>query len=354
MAKNKRRRNQIDDIYDTAEVVPSETISDKPKRRYRMTRRLLVIALLLAPINLIGLIAAFSVATGGGNITADAPAELSATETGRTEAESSLRDWLGTGSSVFAGSTITSWDGITDTKSVEATDDAIGYKLMTHDFTIRTTDGVYYRAAVRTAYAPTKGVKVLSSPTITPVNPSAVSEWDPTEPTDGWTSAGASDAATSAITSWAGALATSPSDLKLATRDGDASHVYASLTGVKVSEVTVTNAWSPEDDKGNSDPSTLVATVSIELLDADAPDDDTSSQTTVTYDVLVRGADTAAPYVTAWGPAGSGTGLSDYENAVALDGQVDSAPTGQTSGPSDGGGETPDTENDNAPTDGSK
>src|SRR5699024_12766270 len=64
------------------------------------------------------------------------------------------------------------------------------------------------------------------------------------------------------------------------------------------------------------------------------------AETTVTYDVLVRGADTAAPYVTAWGPAGSGPSLADHENAAALDGLVDEAPTGQLA-PSDGGGQSP-------------
>src|SRR5690625_3790006 len=110
---------------------------------------------------------------------------------------------------------------------------------------------------------------------------------------------------------------------------------------------------SPEPTQGEVDTSTLVATVSVQLVpedpddaEDDEDDDDVDdveaeqTETTVTYDVLVRGADTAAPYVTAWGPVGSGTSLTDHENAAALDGTVDDAPTG-TVGPSDGGGESP-------------
>lgn len=59
------------------------------------------------------------------------------------------------------------------------------------------------------------------------------------------------------------------------------------------------------------------------------------------YDVLVRGADTAAPFVTAWGPAGSGPHLTDAQNATSLTGDVDPQPATVPPSPSDGGGETP-------------
>ena len=125
-------------------------------------------------------------------------------------------------SSLFADAAITSWDGVSNIEQVEATDSEIGYQLTTHDFTIATTNGVYYRAAVRTAYAPSKGVKVISSPTITPLAPTAVSDWEPEEPTEGWRDTSASPAATDAIDSWATALTSSPQDLKLTTRDENA------------------------------------------------------------------------------------------------------------------------------------
>src|SRR5699024_7603080 len=122
---------------------------------------------------------------------------------------------------------------------------------------------------------------------------------------------------------------------------------YATLTGVTVSETSASGALSPEPTQGEVDTSTLVATVSAQLAPED-PDDDEGDddvegegqESTVTYDVLVRGADTAAPYVTAWGPAGSGTSLSDHENAASLDGTVDDEPTGQLQ-PSDGGADAP-------------
>ncbi|GAA1490499.1 hypothetical protein [Brachybacterium sacelli] len=334
-----RRRHQVDDLFDTAEAVPDLSARARGMRRYRAARRAVFASVILAPLNVLGLILMFSIVLNGVETTGPGTAQVEATQTGRTQAERSLEQWLAADESVFAGAEITSWDGTSHVEAVEATAQDIGYQLMTHDFTLRTADGVYYRAAVRTAYSPSKGVKVLSTPTVTPLPPSAVADWEPTEPTEGWETTGDSASTTDAITSWAQALATSPNELKLATRDEDPAHVYSTLTGVDVTSVSIIQAVSPVSDDGEMDSSTVVATVSVELTDADAEESTGEASTTVQYDVLVRGADTAAPYVTAWGATGSGTGLSDYENAASLDGDVDD-PTTDTSAASDGGGET--------------
>lgn len=336
-----RRRNQVDDLFDTADAVPDLSARVRGKRRYRTARRAVFVSVILAPLNVLGLILMFSIVLNGVDATGPGTAQVDATQTGRTQAERSLEQWLANDESVFAGAEITSWDGTSHIEDVEATEQDIGYQLMTHDFTIRTADGVYYRAAVRTAYSPSKGVKVLSIPTVTPLSPSAAADWEPTEPTDGWGTTTASASAIDAISSWAQALASSPNELKLATRDEDPAHVYSTLTGVDVASVSIIQAVSPVNDNGETDTSTVVATVSVELTDVDAEDSTGEVSTTVQYDVLVRGADTAAPYVSAWGPTGSGTGLTDHENAVTLNGDVDDPTTGR-SGPSDGGGETAD------------
>src|SRR5690625_5516641 len=49
-------------------------------------------------------------------------------------------------------------------------------------------------------------VKVISTPTITPIEPTAVTDWEPVEPTEGWRETSASGEATAAIDSWATAL----------------------------------------------------------------------------------------------------------------------------------------------------
>lgn len=334
-----RRRHQVGDLYDTAEAVPDPAARTRGKRRYRAARRALYVSMILAPLNVIGLILMFSIVLNGTQATDPASAQITVSETGRTEAERALEQWLGGDESVFAGAEITSWDGTSNHESVESTEQDVGYQLITHDFTIRTPDGIYYRAAVRTAVAPSKGVKVLATPTVTPLPPSAVADWEPTEPTDGWESTSASASTTDAITSWAGALAGSPNELKLATRDEDPGHVYSTLTGIDVAGVSIVQAYSPVGKDGDMDASTVVATVSVEISNPDAVEGQGDGSTTVQYDVLVRGTDTAAPYVTAWGPTGTGITLTDHQNAVTLTGQIDN-PATSTPGPSDGGGET--------------
>jgi len=339
MVARKHRRNQVDDMIDTAEATPSPEAAARPKRRYRLIRRALTLSPFMTAFCALVAFIAVGVLIQNMQAGSQATAEVSASQTGRVQATSALQDWMDGEDSLFANAAITSWDGVSNREEVEATDSEIGYQLTTHDFTIATADGVYYRAAVRTAYAPSKGVKVISSPSITPLAPTAVSDWEPEEPSEGWREVSASASATDAIDSWATALTSSPQDLKLTTRDENASHVYATLTGVTATEVSVSGARSPQTRQGEVDSATLVATVSVQLVAEDV-EDEQEATTTVTYDVLVRGADTAAPYVTAWGPAGSGTSLTDHENAAALDGTVDDAPAGTVSS-SDGGGESP-------------
>ena len=334
-----RRRNQVTDLFDTAEAVRDPAARERGKRRYRAARRAVFASIILAPLNVLGLILMLSIVLNGVEPQSTGAAQIDATHTGRTQAGQSLEQWLSDDGSVFAGAEITSWDGTSNPLTVPATERDPGYELVTHDFTLRTREGTYYRAAVRTAYTPTKGVKVLSTPSVTPLPPSAVADWDPTEPTDGWGTATASASTTDAITSWAEALTTSPNALKLATRDEDPPPrvLHTHRTGGRLGDGRA--GTLARGRPGATDTTTLVATVSIDFTTADP--EDASSSTTMRYDVLVRGADTAAPFVTAWGPAGSGPHLTDAQNATSLTGDVDPQPATVPPSPSDGGGETP-------------
>lgn len=267
--------------------------------------------------------------------------EVQATEIGRTQAESELQSWLDRPGSAFNGAVIVSWDGVSDRREVAATDEEGAFTELTHNFTIRTKDGQYLRADVRIAYAPDRGAKVISAPTITPMRASAVDSWAPEASYSGWTDTAVTDSLTSAVTSWAGALTSDPNELKLQIRDGDALRTYTTISGVKVRSVNIDSAITPADDQGvKTDPGTVVATVSIGVQPEGSEDSD-SNTTTIQYDVLVRGADTGAPYITAWGPVGSGTTLKDYQNGIVLtqDDEQDQPANSPSTGASDGGGD---------------
>lgn len=171
-----------------------------------------------------------------------------------------------------------------------------------------------------------------------PICASSVNNWEPEAAYSGWTEATASDNVNSAVTSWATALTSDPGELKLQIRDGDDQRVYTTISGVQVKSTHVEQAWTPADSDGASDPDTIAATVSVEVQ-AEGADESDSETTTIQYDVLIRGANSGAPYVTAWGAVGSVPSLTDYQNGVALSSEDEQDQT-STTGPaaSDGGG----------------
>src|SRR5699024_4018776 len=115
----------------------------------------------------------------------------------------------------------------------------------------------------------------------------------------------------------------------------------STISGVEVRSVDIESVITPADDQGvGTDPGTVVATVSVGVQPEGSEDSD-SNTTTIQYDVLVRGADTGAPYSTAWGPVGSGTTLKDYQNGIVLahDDEQDQSFSNPSTGASDGGGD---------------
>lgn len=340
-AKGARRRDPIDAMYEDADEIPQVSFEEQRRTGKKSLRRLRRLLLINIPLNLVLGLGLLLVGAAWANqaITPPAPPqEIKVTEVGRTQAESSLQQWLEQEGSAFSGATIASWDGVSNRTAVPKSDDEPGFEALTHNFTIRTKSGDYMRASVRIAYSPQHGAKVISTPTVTALAASATNDWDPDSTVPGWTTASATQPVSDAISAWGQAMTGTPQDLKLAVRDETSGHVYSTLSGVSYVSVNPASALTPADKNGaRTDPSTVVVTVTLNVKASDAASDD-DRVTPVQYDVLVRGADTAAPYVTAWGGVGSGPTLKDHSNSVSLTGQVDgSAP----SGASDGGGADP-------------
>lgn len=335
--RSKQAKDPVASIFEEAEETPvglTAKAYEGTRKRYVWMRRLLIWS---PPFTLISCLSAVMVGAIYINGFPEVPEEFSevrVTEVGRTQAEESLQIWLDQNGAAFGKAVIASWDGVEDRVEAVDSEDGIAFTEFTHLFTIRAEDGTYYRAGVRTAYSDGHGSKVIGTPTITPLKPSSVGDWDPKRTVEDWASANPSDSVTAAVQSWAEAMTASPQELKIATRDEDDSHVYSTLTGVSVESITVNGGQSPARNGSVNDPTTMVVTVTVNLKRADA--EDGAEATPVSYDVLVRGADTAAPYVTAWGTPGTGTMLSDHENATSLSGEVDGP---VSPAPSDGGGE---------------
>lgn len=333
--RSRSEQQQYDFLKDLEEVqrgMNPDFISSKEKRKRRMSRAILISAV-MSPILALTSVVGIAYAINGIDVRAVGTQEVRATEVGRIQAQESLQAWIEAGDATFKGSTIVSWDGITGRQNVAATDNDPAFQLLTHQFTIQTKSGVYYGVSVPVAYSSSRGTKVLGTPSLTPTAPTATTGWEPKIPTGQWKAAGLSQPATDAVNGWASALLGQPQQLKLATRDGTAAHVYSTIAGSELVSATVVSSYAKANSQNQLDSSTIVATVDIAVRPAGAPDEQRET-TTIRYDVLIRGADTAAPYVTAWGAYGSGFTLSDYENATSLTGDVDD-PT-QTTAPEAG------------------
>jgi len=125
-----------------------------------------------------------------------------------------------------------------------------------------------------------------------------------------------------AVQAWAAAYTSGdPAALRLTVGDPDPARGYLPLTGVAAADTTV----------GPStvlDPATVAVRVELAITWPTAepagsataavtsPAEPPAAAAKVAFDVLVTGADTAAPRVVAWGGPGTGPELTPFRNAV--------------------------------------
>ena len=180
--------------------------------------------------------------------------------------------------------------------------------------------------------------RVLSGPSLTPLpvlDPDASRN---AGPWPGRPAAPAPESVTAAVRAWAAAYTSGdPAALRLTVGDPDRARTYLPLTGVAAATPAVGASTV-------MDPSTVVVRVELAIRwTAAEPAGPATSPATadppppppVAFDVLVTGADTAAPRVVAWGGPGTGPTLVPFGNAVAADSTRPTAPApvGPTTAP---------------------
>lgn len=198
--------------------------------------------------------------------------------------------------------------------------------LVVHSFSVLSSSGQLFTASVVTATTPQTGTVAVSDPSLTADPPASQGETTPQL----WPTLDAvspTDAVNTAIKSWASAYTSGdPAALRQAIGDPDASHSYMPLTGVVFTSLSDSQAgavWGQKDPASDQTPPAMVVRVDVSMYwlkqgqtaaPPDLTDDDTAP---ASFDVLVEKSDTASPVVTAWGAAGSGELLRDFQNAVA-------------------------------------
>lgn len=298
-----------------------------PVRRRRMTQRAarnLIVALVVT-------LALFGVVLTGSLLTDDDEAARS--DTGSAVADSpgkplaidTLRTWLANDPQPLPGGTLVSWDGVeVTTPSVPPQEASATGSVSTevHAFTVIDEGHGLYAATVTVEVHEQLGSRAVGTPSLERLAPSVVSGegWGTGEDWPGYQSATPTDEVTDAVQAWAEAYtAGDPKRLRVAVGDADLEHAYMPLTtaaGV-TSKITAAAVLTPQSPDDQPDSSILLVRVELRLAYPGQSTGTGAAKTVpVTYDLLVHGADAAAPRVVAWGPVGSGPQLTAYGNAI--------------------------------------
>jgi hypothetical protein len=338
MAKDKKRFPPQDTMFGEDVTYAPRDTSPKVKMHWvaKFARVGIVFVLITAPLVMFAGFISF--AKGNPEI----PPAL-ATSPGRVAAEDALLSWLDRDPSPLPNAQVIAWEGYRDissevmepnsdnpyTVTYEANDFVVGVPAVTNAEQSTTTEKAdtdaekairdalptwkaTYRATVVVAVDSRGGGVVVTTPSLVPIAepPANLSPVDIVTP-KGWSSAVTNENIKKSIQRWADAYASGDAEeLRLAVGDGSETNTYTPMTGLTSLTADVGNAIS--NDNGKS----MVVRVELAPLWDGQKATDEDAPATFSMDVLVAQANTGAPVVVAWGPAGEGTSLVKFGNAL--------------------------------------
>jgi len=307
---------KTDSWWSDVEAAPKDEVASLKRvaRRYKAARWVLVGVLVWAPL---ATLAAATTLAQNQSLKNGDPVEL--VEPGRAEATVAVTTWLVGDRTPLPGGVVVSYDGAQLVPWVDGdagNDGKLpGYDLWVHTFTVAASDLTsMFTSEVTVAVSDVLGVVVVSAPSLIPV--AATSTELRVE--DGWPGfdpVSPSQSVRDALTGWVKAYTSGdPTALRLAVGDGDPDHGYVPLAGVVDAVVDVRFAGVPAGDRTKS---MMVVAVTLTVSrDGALTGVGHTKGGVFDVDVLVVGADTAAPRVVAWGGPGTGGLLVPYQNAV--------------------------------------
>ena len=295
-------------------------LGNRFRRRARFYRVYLLASAVLAPLMLLALAA--SVSTTPASTSAPPPDQDSP---GRAAATEAMMDWLSAPNPGLVDGRLLLWSGAraiaqpATENGGTASDVAVSAEV--DSFVVVDGAGNRFTAEFQVALDGQGRSKVLSGPSLTPL---PVLDPDTTRNAGPWPGRPASpspEPVAAAVRAWAAAYTSGdPAALRLTVGDPDRARSYLPLTGVATAATAVGACTA-------LDPATMVVRVELNVTwsastatsTANAsPAVDPPAPPPVTFDVLVTGADTAAPRVVAWGGPGAGPTLVAFGNAVAM------------------------------------
>lgn len=235
------------------------------------------------------------------------------TSLGKAAALAAVTEWMGAEPAPVPGGEVLSWDGFEPLAAGEEESGKRGAETgELHYFTVAApaeNTTIFYTTAVLVRVDDLLGASVQGSPSLMPRTPSASNGWS-SEVWPGYKSVTVTDPVREAVTAWSKAFTGTPAELRLAVGDKNAERSYVPLTGASIASAEVSSAAAPKQD------TTKAVTEVLARITLDVAWGGSKKSSPATYDVLVADANTAAPRVVAWGPAGTGPRLSAYGNAV--------------------------------------
>lgn len=250
----------------------------------------------------------------------------------RAEARLALQQWLADETSPLTGGYIVDWHetvSLPYEQSEDDSEDDEGTRLYSVRFIVAKApqfdeDGRQlaigpdmYFADVLVATNSAQSVAVLHDPSLEIMPPAFEQELRETSPWVGVERANVTPEIEDAVRVWAETFTSgTPQELKSLVDDSRDGYSYIPLIGFTLESARINAAgqlWVGDFDEDASRPPRVVVSVSLTARDSDTECEECDA--TITYDLILDRADTAAPRVVAWGPPGSGVTLEPHQNA---------------------------------------
>lgn len=329
MARNNRKNESQPATLgwlDNADELPRADIEmkDRAEKRQKFFRRSIVgIVYVAFPLSMLCNFAVVPKVLDAKPVVAAQQSQL--TSETKPAAMLAVQTWLAQNPSPLPGGQLLSWDGVDIQAQPDIsvnpdngqTTEKQGLQL--HHMTVAASTGQVFDTTVQVGYSKFRGAQVIGLPTLIPRAPDDKAQWPNLTSWPNRTKVTPSDAAVQAVNAWVDAFTSgNPDKLRLAVGDTADNRSYVPLTQVTASAVNVPEAAARIDPKADSStkPSEIIARVTFAVQWQGQALGQAQTPSRVSYDVLIKKADTAAPVVVAWGGVGTGESLTQYMNAV--------------------------------------
>ncbi|WP_152364411.1 hypothetical protein [Microlunatus speluncae] len=305
------------DWWDEPDTLPVVVDPRKGKIRRRLITVYLWVSAILFPFLIFAVIVLAVRIVAPPSANAGAGPDNSVTREA-AQAQVAVERWLGETPSPLPGGRVVAYTGSTSKAAQQREGQRSEPRtLTTYSFVLADSAGRMYDTSIQLVISD-EGAVALADPSFVPILPANPEAGGQTEwPWPGVASIAAAPEYAQAVNAWTKAYTGGdPAALKLAVGDPAADRFYMPLTGVSFTDLSIGQVgalWADDQDRTKeSKPRQALLRVTVSAVWASQRT--ATQQPTLTYDLLLDRADTAAPGVVAWGPPGAD--LTPYNNAV--------------------------------------